>query len=46
MSSTYKPFAKGFGIIVGIIILWLGWLAIWFVTKSILPPEWFGAAPQ
>ena len=40
--STYKPFAKGFGIILGVIILWLGWFAVFLIAKSILPAEWFG----
>ncbi len=34
MSSQYKEFAKGTGIIVGVIILWLAWFVLFIVGKS------------
>lgn len=36
MSSHSEPYANGFGILAGVLILWIGTLAIVFAVKTIL----------
>jgi len=36
MSAPTKPFAKGYGILLGIIILWASCLALFLVGKMLL----------
>lgn len=37
MSSHSEPYANAFGILAGIVILWIGTLAVFFAVKALYP---------
>ena len=40
-----KPFAKGYGIIAGVLILWAAWFALFWVG-AIVVKAWFGGGGE
>jgi len=38
MSIHDEPYANGFGIVVGLVILWVGTLALFFAARSLFVP--------
>ena len=43
VQTSYKPFARGYGVLLGIIILWAGTLGLFLAGKALIELAGHGA---